>query len=60
MKMKENISRFTIDIPVEKHKRLKILAAVDGRSMKEVLMESIDQQIKNLETKHIYISKESV
>lgn len=49
MKQKEKTSRFTIDIPIEKHKRLKALTAIHGLSMREVVIKSIDNQLRQLE-----------
>ena len=42
--------RFTIVIPFEKHKQLKYLCALNGRTMKEIVMQSIDIQIQKLES----------
>ena len=36
------LSRITIDIPQESHKRLKTLAALQGRSMRDIVIESIE------------------
>ncbi len=35
------LSRLTIDISVEDHRRLKALAAVYGKSMREIVIQSI-------------------
>ena len=37
-----NLFRMTIDIPVEDHKRLKALAAVLGKSMREIISPDFD------------------
>lgn len=37
----KNLSRMTVDIPTEDHKRLKALSAVLGRSMREIVAEWI-------------------
>ena len=37
MSAKTHLSRMTIDIPEEDHKRLKALAAVLGKSMREIV-----------------------
>lgn len=37
MSTKSNLFRMTIDIPAEDHKRLKALAAVLGKSMRELV-----------------------
>ncbi|MBA3752363.1 hypothetical protein H0X06_06270 [Candidatus Dependentiae bacterium] len=49
MNTKKDLSRITIDIPTEDHKKLKALAAILGKSMREIIMESIE--------KHLYSSK---
>ncbi|MBU6384024.1 MAG: hypothetical protein KGR16_06895 [Verrucomicrobia bacterium] len=41
MTAKSNLSRMTIDIPAEDHKRLKALAAVLGKSVREIIVEWI-------------------
>jgi hypothetical protein len=39
------MSRITIDIPLESHKRLKALAALHHKSMRELVSQLIDSQI---------------
>ncbi len=46
MKIKNDISRLTIDLPKANHKLLKAMAAELGVSMKEIILESIDERIK--------------
>lgn len=41
MSTKSHLSRMTIDIPEEDHRRLKALAAVLGKSMREIVAEWI-------------------
>lgn len=41
MSGKNHMSRMTIDMPEEDHKRLKALAAVLGKSMREIVIEWI-------------------
>lgn len=41
MSAKSHLSRMTIDVPEEDHKRLKALAAVLGKSMREIVIEWI-------------------
>jgi hypothetical protein len=41
MSAKSNLFRMTIDLPVEDHKRLKALAAVLGKSMREIVSDWI-------------------
>ena len=38
-----DISRITIDMPKVDHKRLKTLAALSGKSLREMILEFIDQ-----------------
>ncbi len=44
------LSRITIDLPQEEHKRLKALAALQGKSLKEVILESIEKYLYNAST----------
>ena len=48
---KSNLSRISIDLPLNLQKRLKALAAMHGKSMREVVIESIEQQLQKLESK---------
>lgn len=41
MSTKSDLSRMTIDLPAEDHKRLKTLAAILGKSMRELVAEWI-------------------
>lgn len=43
--MAKNLSRMTIDIPEEVHKKLKAMAAVQGKSMRQLVMESINERL---------------
>lgn len=51
MEKKEKEVRFTIDVPNGEHKRLKALAAIHGKTMKELVMQSIKLQLELLESK---------
>jgi len=42
----QKLSRITIDISEEEHKQFKAMAAFLGKSMRELLVESIQKQIK--------------
>jgi hypothetical protein len=44
---KNELSRITIDIPKESHKKLKAIAAVLGKSMREIVIESIEKNLLN-------------
>ncbi len=46
MKNKGEMSRITFDIPKVDHKRLKTLSAVLGKSMREVILESIRETLR--------------
>ena len=55
MSAKSNLSRMTIDLPIEDHKRLKALAAVLGKSMREIVADWIhgnlySENVPNAET----------
>ena len=45
---KEKIFRFTIDLPLRIHKNLKAVAAIRGKSMRELIVESIEKVINKL------------
>lgn len=47
---KENkLSRLSIDLPLDLQKKLKVLAAMHSKSMRAIVIESIEEQIKKLE-----------
>ena len=50
MTTKSHLSRMTIDIPQEDHKRLKALAAVFGKSMREIVIEWIHEHLYSFNT----------
>lgn len=45
MNKESKLSRITVDIPQESHKRLKTLAALQGRSMRDIIIESIEHHL---------------
>ena len=49
--MENKPARFTIDIPSQDHKRLKALAALHGKSMKELVMQAIQLRLQEFESK---------
>jgi len=51
VKQNDKTVRFTIDIPQESHKKLKALAAIHEKSMRIIVLESIEKQIQKLENK---------
>lgn len=50
MSAKNQLSRMTIDIPEEDHKRLKALAAVLGKSMRKIIIEWIHENLYSSNT----------
>lgn len=46
-KMKNEITRITFDIPTEKHKELKALAVLSGKSMRSIILEAIECAISS-------------
>lgn len=48
MNIKNDLSRMTIDIPKQDHMKLKAMAAVLGKSMKEIVIESLELFSANL------------
>lgn len=50
MLTRRHLSRMTIDIPEEDHKRLKALAAVLGKSMREIVMDWIHEHLYSSNT----------
>lgn len=47
IKNNEDVSRMTIDIPKNDHKKLKTLSVILGKSMREIVIESIEGYLKN-------------
>lgn len=47
MSTKTEVSRITIDIPRTAHRKLKAMAAVLGKSMRELVVESIEARLEN-------------
>lgn len=50
MSAKSHLSRMTIDVPEEDHRRLKALAAVLGKSMREIIIEWIHEHLYSVNT----------
>ena len=48
-----DISRITIDMPKNLHKKFKALAAANGKSMKEMVIEYINDQVEGCPHSHI-------
>jgi hypothetical protein len=47
MSSPKKLSRITIDIPEEDHKQFKILAAVQGKTMREIILQCIQQSLQD-------------
>lgn len=45
MNTKNELSRITVDISAQSHKKLKALAALQGKSMRTIINELIDKQL---------------
>jgi ribosomal 50S subunit-associated protein YjgA (DUF615 family) len=45
---KKELSRITIDIPLANHRRLKALAAILGKSMRDIVVDSIEQHLEKI------------
>lgn len=43
-------SRITLDISQEYHKKLKMLAAILGKSMREIIIDAIEKQLQHEES----------
>lgn len=50
MTAKGHMSRMTLDVPEEDHRRLKALAAVLGKSMREIIIEWIHEHLYSSNT----------
>lgn len=50
MTAKSHMSRMTLDVPEEDHRRLKALAAVLGKSMREIIIEWIHEHLYSSNT----------
>lgn len=46
MSTKGDLSRITIDISKSDHKKLKAIAAIQGKSMREIVIQSIEKYFK--------------
>jgi len=48
MSVRTDVSRMTIDIPKKSHKQLKALSVVLGKSMREIVIESIEDYLHSV------------
>ena len=60
MNIKGDISRITIDMPKADHKRLKAISAVLGKSMRELVVESIKEHLYKYPNKETLKAIENV
>lgn len=47
MKLKDELSRITVDIPKVDHKKLKAIAALTSKSMREIIVASIEKYLSS-------------
>lgn len=45
MTSKNNFARITVDLPLDLQKKLKAVAALQGKSMREVVIESVEKEL---------------
>ncbi len=53
MSVKNDFARLTIDIPKEEHRKLKAQAALMGKSMRELILESLEIAQECFASSHI-------
>ena len=46
MIQKNDLARITVDLPLDLQKKLKAIAALQGKSMREVVIESVEKELK--------------
>lgn len=49
MNTKNELARITIDLPLNLQKKLKAISAINGISMREIVIRSIEKQLKKME-----------
>lgn len=50
MGTKNSLMRITIDLPANLQKKLKVAAAMNGISMRQVVIQSIENQLKKIDS----------
>jgi len=50
MDNKRELSRITIDLPTVDHKRLKAVAAILGKSMRDIVIDAIEEYLRKVKT----------
>lgn len=58
MPTKTLLARITIDLPVKLQKKLKVAAVMHGISMRKIVIQSLENQLKKLDIKTIHQSIE--
>jgi len=53
---KNNFARITVDLPLDLQKKLKAVAALQGKSMREVVIESVEKELQSTKS----ITKKSI
>lgn len=53
MENKKAKLRITLDLPLSQHKQLKTVAAVLGKSMKELMIEALEKHLRSVISKNI-------
>lgn len=46
MTQKNDFARITVDLPLNLQKKLKAVAALQGKSMREVVIQSVEKELK--------------
>ncbi len=49
---KNDIARITVDLPLQLQKQLKAIAALQGKSMREVIIEAVGKELKSINKKN--------
>jgi hypothetical protein len=48
METRNDLSRMTVDIPIDTHRKLKALSALLGKSMRDVVIESLQAHLQSV------------
>jgi uncharacterized protein (DUF1778 family) len=48
MNTKNDLARITIDLPLDLQKKLKAVAALEGKSMREIVIQSVEKELKDI------------
>ncbi len=47
MFQKNDLARITVDLPMKLQKKLKAIAALQGKSMREVIIDALEQELRS-------------